>query len=435
MSFWTTPSTFWANQPLGTPPSASDSPDGEMVEKGGVAQRLRTAYATAQGERKVYTCIGCAAGTTLGGGAATELQPPPTPPSRRPQLGAASAEERSRTSSTGCAATPMPATSRVRRRRPRRRCGRRCMAMSCTHGRPSSTSVAAPAWWSSTVPTTASCAPSTATPAAPAPARSCGASCPRMCFGRLRRLREQRPGNRAVDHAGGLWATPRDYSVDGPIGVYQKLNAGGGGDRVILYVGLRRGGRIVYAIDVTTPTAPRMLVEEDTHRRGARVDARPDLVGAEGGARSRSSARWSSSVAVTTPPPRLRRLRRHDHGQCDLRARRLRRHAGEDLHGPGRRQPGGPYRSQHPRRRDAGRRGLRRLRRPRIRGRSGRAGLPFRLRGAAGNGPADWSRAQDRRPVGRNEHRTQILLSARRRRDAVFRGAVAPAREIARNPS
>jgi type IV pilus assembly protein PilY1 len=42
VSFWTSHSSFWANQPIGTPPSASDRPDGEVVEKGGIAQRLRT---------------------------------------------------------------------------------------------------------------------------------------------------------------------------------------------------------------------------------------------------------------------------------------------------------------------------------------------------------------------------------------------------------
>ena len=39
-------------------------PDGEVVEKGSVAQWLRTSYATAQATRKVYTCVGCSTGTT-----------------------------------------------------------------------------------------------------------------------------------------------------------------------------------------------------------------------------------------------------------------------------------------------------------------------------------------------------------------------------------
>ena len=42
VSYWTSASTFWVNQQLGTPLSSSDSPDGEVVEKGGVAQRIRS---------------------------------------------------------------------------------------------------------------------------------------------------------------------------------------------------------------------------------------------------------------------------------------------------------------------------------------------------------------------------------------------------------
>ncbi|MDB5757690.1 MAG: pilus assembly protein PilY, partial [Burkholderia sp.] len=68
VSFWTTPSTFWdpsyyANsQGVG---GNSDSPDGQLVEKGGAAQYLRTAYATSQTGRKVYTCTGTCSGGTL----------------------------------------------------------------------------------------------------------------------------------------------------------------------------------------------------------------------------------------------------------------------------------------------------------------------------------------------------------------------------------
>jgi type IV pilus assembly protein PilY1 len=55
-SFWTTPSTFWTNWVPGRTASASDSPDGPEVQKGGVAQRLREDNLTTQANRKVYTC-------------------------------------------------------------------------------------------------------------------------------------------------------------------------------------------------------------------------------------------------------------------------------------------------------------------------------------------------------------------------------------------
>ena len=73
VSFWTSPSTFWSNQLLGTPPSAGDSPDGEIVEKGAAAERIRINNATAQTSRGVLTCVGCSASTTLGASDATKF--------------------------------------------------------------------------------------------------------------------------------------------------------------------------------------------------------------------------------------------------------------------------------------------------------------------------------------------------------------------------
>ena len=68
-SFWTSASSFWnttyypASQGAGGP---SDAPDGDLVEKGGVAQGLRTTYATSQSARNVYTCTsGCTGGSSL----------------------------------------------------------------------------------------------------------------------------------------------------------------------------------------------------------------------------------------------------------------------------------------------------------------------------------------------------------------------------------
>lgn len=62
-SFWTsdtlTPTNFWSFSPRGFA-GASDSPDGELVEKGGVAQQLRHEYQNTQTGRDLYTCTtGC----------------------------------------------------------------------------------------------------------------------------------------------------------------------------------------------------------------------------------------------------------------------------------------------------------------------------------------------------------------------------------------
>lgn len=68
ISFWTSASTFWDpsyyvnSQGVG---GRSDSPDGDLVEKGGAAQYLRTTYATSQSARKIYTCTGTCTGGSL----------------------------------------------------------------------------------------------------------------------------------------------------------------------------------------------------------------------------------------------------------------------------------------------------------------------------------------------------------------------------------
>ena len=54
-------------------------------------------------------------------------------------------------------------------------------------------------------------------------------------------------------------AQPKDYFVDGPTGVYQKLKPDGSIDKAIIYLTMRRGGRFVYALDVTNPMAPKYV--------------------------------------------------------------------------------------------------------------------------------------------------------------------------------
>jgi len=62
-SFWTATSTYWSfrDDEANGVGGASDSPDGDLVEKGGAAQRLREIYAASRDTRKLYTCISGAA--------------------------------------------------------------------------------------------------------------------------------------------------------------------------------------------------------------------------------------------------------------------------------------------------------------------------------------------------------------------------------------
>ncbi|MBF0126447.1 MAG: hypothetical protein HQM02_04465, partial [Magnetococcales bacterium] len=67
-SFWTTSSDFWnfRDSSANGAGGSSDLPDGDLVEKGGVAQQLRLDYVTTQAARKLYTCTGsCANGDAL----------------------------------------------------------------------------------------------------------------------------------------------------------------------------------------------------------------------------------------------------------------------------------------------------------------------------------------------------------------------------------
>ncbi|MEP6657961.1 MAG: PilC/PilY family type IV pilus protein, partial [Betaproteobacteria bacterium] len=54
-------------------------------------------------------------------------------------------------------------------------------------------------------------------------------------------------------------ATKRGYLWDGPVGSYVERNAAGDVTRAYLYLAARRGGRFLYALDVTTPTSPKFL--------------------------------------------------------------------------------------------------------------------------------------------------------------------------------
>ncbi len=51
----------------------------------------------------------------------------------------------------------------------------------------------------------------------------------------------------------------KDYFVDGSTGIYQLLDANGKTLKAHLYLAMRRGGRLIYALDVTDPANPKFL--------------------------------------------------------------------------------------------------------------------------------------------------------------------------------
>ncbi|HET7832609.1 MAG TPA: PilC/PilY family type IV pilus protein, partial [Gallionella sp.] len=84
---------------------------------------------------------------------------------------------------------------------------------------------------------------------------------PSEFFGKLKRLHDNSPALKMTTTPAGIIPTPRskDYFVDGSIGVYQKLYSDGTTQYAYLYLTMRRGGRIIYALDVSDPVNPKFL--------------------------------------------------------------------------------------------------------------------------------------------------------------------------------
>jgi Tfp pilus tip-associated adhesin PilY1 len=77
-------------------------------------------------------------------------------------------------------------------------------------------------------------------------------------FGKLQRLFANNPNNRFHgDQAIGT--EPKDYFFDGSTGVYQVFNTDGTSKTAYIYPTMRRGGRKIYAFNVSDPANPRYM--------------------------------------------------------------------------------------------------------------------------------------------------------------------------------
>ena len=90
---------------------------------------------------------------------------------------------------------------------------------------------------------------------------------PREMFDKLNRLRTNSPQLELSTTPGGISPTPRpkDYFVDGPVGVYQVIRDNGTTEQAIIYLTMRRGGRVIYALDVTDPATPKLKWKADNN--------------------------------------------------------------------------------------------------------------------------------------------------------------------------
>jgi type IV pilus assembly protein PilY1 len=95
----------------------------------------------------------------------------------------------------------------------------------------------------------------------PAPGNELWSFIPTEYYNRITRLHDNSPVLLLSSTPPGITPTPRkkDYFVDGSTSVYQKMNADGTTNTAYLYLAMRRGGNMLYALDVTIPTNPKFL--------------------------------------------------------------------------------------------------------------------------------------------------------------------------------
>ena len=255
VSYWTEPSTFWANQRLGTPLSVSDSPDGEVVEKGAVAQGLRVKYATSQAERKMYTCIGCGANTNLASNPNSQFVSSNSAITSS-ALNVSTTQRDSLinwvrgTDNAGDEAGP-GGTVNVRP----------SIHGDVLHSRPAAvnygTTTGVIVFYGSNDGTFRAVDGNQSSATA---GQELWSFLPEEHFSKFNRLRDNSPNIKLSNSSPLLTELkPRDYFVDGPVSFYQNVLANGSIDKVYVYFTMRRGGNMIYALDVTNPTTPIFL--------------------------------------------------------------------------------------------------------------------------------------------------------------------------------
>lgn len=84
---------------------------------------------------------------------------------------------------------------------------------------------------------------------------------PTEFFSKLKRQHDNSPILDLPSTVPGISPAPqkKDYFADGSTGIYQKLNADGTTNTAYLYMSMRRGGRLIYALNVTDPADPKYL--------------------------------------------------------------------------------------------------------------------------------------------------------------------------------
>ena len=270
-SFWTTPSSFWLNVETASAGrySRSDAPDGELVEKGGIAQHLRQTYSSSSAARTIYTCVGATCGGNLdlaATGVATRFSTSNV--LLTPALFGFGALETAKRDllvnwirgddnvTAGNVGNESVAKDQLGQR-PVGATVRPSIHGDVLHSRPVAINYGSPrgvvVYYGTNDGMLRAINGNQTGSGAGTELWSFVAP---EHFPVLNRLRENDPQVRypstPVAVAGAI---SRGYTFDGPIGAYQNT----GTNEVLLFPGMRRGGRAIYGFNVTNPDQPRLL--------------------------------------------------------------------------------------------------------------------------------------------------------------------------------
>jgi len=265
-SYWTENSSFWTFK--GTDfgvGGQSDNPDGDLVEKGAAAQWLRTEYATSQATRRLYTCTGtCTTNSLLSASPFSTVNTNIT----AANTGTANDIEKDQlidwvrgqdnkynenNNAVPVTLTPILTDARA------------SIHGDVLHSRPAvinynrngpTDSNDVFVFYGSNDGIFHAIQGGQLTSGTRKGGIEKWGFIPSEFFGRLKRLRENN-----VD----IMTAGKPYFVDGPIGVHldagsdNKLISGDEQDTAQLFLGMRRGGDLVYALDVTDPETPKFM--------------------------------------------------------------------------------------------------------------------------------------------------------------------------------
>jgi type IV pilus assembly protein PilY1 len=280
ISFWTTPSNFWGFRPASQNGAGgvSDSPDGDLVEKGATAEVLRNTLATSQASRPLYTCVSpCPSGplsstpfdtTTIAPGSASwqSIFGVSNPAYVAPLDGASGKQAELRDIVNWVRGQDNATDENVNTSYAD---ARGSIHADVLHSRPAIINYNRTgdnndvyAFYGSNDGVFHAVHGGNGSGAG----TEIWGFVPHQFFGQLKRLRDNSPGISV--------SAKKPYFVDGSVGVYQydangdgQLNAGAG-DKVYLYLSMRRGGPYIIALDVSDPANPRFLWERDSTSPG-----------------------------------------------------------------------------------------------------------------------------------------------------------------------